>query len=184
MVSGRRIGRGRLDRLRRAPAHRGGGANGSRSTGRSGWRPGFLRARANTWPSAVSSGLSRSCSRSWVTSRARASARNVSGSVSASQAGLEDLDQLVERLEPRLVARARAVHESGDLAGQPLRLPAVVSRRALRVDGRCGQFQRARRRSTGSGSLPSGVACSPTAAAALFSPQGARHRPGPGRSGP
>ena len=44
----------------------------------------------------------------------------VSGSDSLSQAGLKDLDQLEKRGQPRLILRARAVDESGDLAGQAL----------------------------------------------------------------
>ena len=61
----------------------------------------FLRAMANARPSAVSSGLSARAGALWVTSSARARAARASGSVSRSQAGPSDLDELVERLEPR-----------------------------------------------------------------------------------
>ena len=99
--------------------------------------------------------------------------------------GAEDLDQLEERFQPRLIARARAVHEPGDLAGQPL--GARGSRAAaasLGVDGRRRQLhervgaRRARRSPLGASRRSAAIG------GPVLAPGGGRRRPGPGRSGP
>ena len=113
----------------------------------------------------------------------RASAARASGSVSGVPGRAEDLDHLVERLEPRLIARPRAVHEPDDVACQAQR-----SRLGARPRSTLGSAIEAASFTSvvGIGIGLSPPVASPSIAAArrlACRPRPDRCRPGPARNG-